>query len=159
MELAGKAAGCWEAAEGGMCADGNRWWFILEACWDTSTLHVPFCLPAAAKAGEARPSFFVGDRWSFLETGHSTVLSVCGVPLEQPRTNTVSFCWEHTRPSVDHPETTKGQWQCAAWQALGTWPAGRATGQETPIFSGARRRSASLPLYLQPAPPPLSRFI
>lgn len=39
-----------------MCADGNRWWFILEACCATSTLHVPFCPPVAAKAGVAKPS-------------------------------------------------------------------------------------------------------
>lgn len=81
-----------------MCADGNRWWFIREACWATSTLHVPFCLTIAAKADVARPSS--GDRWSLLEKGHSTVLSVHGALLEQPRTNTVSFCWEHTEASV-----------------------------------------------------------
>lgn len=86
------------SGRGGMCADGNRWWFILEACWATSTLRVPFCLTIAAKAGAARPSS--GDRWSLLEKGHSTVLSVRGAPLEQPRTNTVSFCWEHAGASV-----------------------------------------------------------
>lgn len=83
---------------GGMCADGNRWWFTLEACWATSTPHVPFCLTIAVQAGVARPSS--GDRWSLLEKGHSTVLSVHGAPLEQPRTNAVSFCWEHTGASV-----------------------------------------------------------
>lgn len=41
-----------------------------------------------------------GDRWSLLEKGHSTVLSARGASLEQPRTNTVSFCWEHTGASV-----------------------------------------------------------
>ena len=90
----GVSSGLLGSGRGGMCADGKRWWFILEACWATSTLHVPFCLTIAARAGAARPSS--GDRWSLLEKGHSTVLSARGAPLEQPRTNTVSFCWEHT---------------------------------------------------------------
>lgn len=81
-----------------MCADRNRCWFILEACWVTSTLHIPFVLTMAVKAGVARPSS--GDRWSLLERGHSTVLSVGGVLLEPPRANTISFCWEHTGASV-----------------------------------------------------------
>lgn len=86
------------SSRGWMCADRNRWWFILEACRATSTLHVPFCLTIAVKSGVVRPSS--GDRWSLLEKGHSTVLCVRGAPLEQPRTNTVSFCWEHTGASV-----------------------------------------------------------
>lgn len=50
MAVAKKAAGCWEVAGWGMmCADGNRWWFILETCWATSTLHVPFCRPIAER--------------------------------------------------------------------------------------------------------------
>lgn len=54
--------GSWESSRplgsgrGGMCADGNRWRFILEACWATSTLHVPFCRPIAERASVARPS-------------------------------------------------------------------------------------------------------
>lgn len=72
--------------------------FILKACCVTSTLHVPFCLTMAVRAGVARPSS--GDRWSLLEKGHSTVLSARGVPLEPPRTNAVSFCWEHTGAAV-----------------------------------------------------------
>lgn len=49
----------------GICADQNRCWFILEACWVASTLHIPVCLTMAVKAGVARPSS--GDRWSLLE--------------------------------------------------------------------------------------------
>lgn len=57
MAVAKKAAGCWEVAGWGMmCADGNRWWFILETCWATSTLHVPFCRPIAERAAVVRPS-------------------------------------------------------------------------------------------------------
>lgn len=57
MAVARKAAGCWEVAGWGMmCADGNRWWFILETCWATSTLHVPFCRPIAERAAVVRPS-------------------------------------------------------------------------------------------------------
>lgn len=104
--LAGKAASGWEAVVGvggvwrreDVCADRNRCWFILEACWVTSTQHIPFVLTMAVKAGVARPSS--GDRWSLLERGHSTVLSVRGVLLEPPRANTISFCWEHTGASV-----------------------------------------------------------
>lgn len=39
------------SSRGGMCADGNRWWFILEACWATSTLHVPFFLSHHSSEG------------------------------------------------------------------------------------------------------------
>ena len=57
-------------------ADGNRWWFILEACWDTSTPHIPFCLLIAAKAGVARPSFGGGQMVPFGEgPQHSALCS------------------------------------------------------------------------------------
>lgn len=101
MEVTGKAVSGWEVGGwgvGGVYADPNRCWFILKACCVTSTLRVPFCLTTAVKAGAARPSS--GDRWSLLEKGHSTVLCARGVPPEPPRTNALSFCWEHTGASV-----------------------------------------------------------
>lgn len=61
-----------------------------------------FCLTVTAEAGVGRPS--PGDRWSLLERGHSTGLSVGGAPLEQPRTDMVSFCWEHAGASA--PDTS-----------------------------------------------------
>lgn len=48
--------GWWVSSRGAMCADGNRWRFILEARCATSTLHVPFCLPIVVKASVAKPS-------------------------------------------------------------------------------------------------------
>lgn len=78
-----QAVSCWEAVEG-MCVlneiGGGLFWR------PAGTLYVLFCLTMDLTAGVARPSS--GDRWSFLEMGHSTVVSLRLALLQPPRTNT-----------------------------------------------------------------------
>lgn len=81
-----RSGGRWNLADRGMCADG------MEVGGALPPRPAGPHQPRSSSEGLVLPGPVWADRWSLLEKGHGTVLSVRGALLEPPKTNTDSFC-------------------------------------------------------------------